>query len=253
MGLNLEGKFYEDKSGTVVKVNTIDGNIAHLDTGSRIAVERLLDNNFFTEQIDPNSFFDRAPSYLNDINSQLTTLDTNNISDNAAPSQVKVIEQAEDSMKTVTIQPDDIEARKKEMMENAARIREKSLAANEAIEKSINEHNRNLDGVTVEGVAKPIQMQQQAYVPPTPVEDPIYAMFSQVKRSANFSVNVKLSEKIPKKDFIKMWEDSYEVSIIDYLVDEFTEKLLKDPTMIKDQVRKALKAYVYPPKRRKTT
>ena len=86
-----------------------------------------------------------------------------------------------------------------------------------------------------------------------PKEDPIYQMFSAVKRSDKISINIKLDEMIPKKDFIKMWEDSYEISIIDFLAEEFYQKLMKDPSIIRHQISEVTKNKVYPPKRKTTT
>jgi len=53
-----------------------------------------------------------------------------------------------------------------------------------------------------------------------------------------------ISEKIPRLDFLEMMEDSYEVSIIDYLASEFTKKLLTDPTLLKDKIANEIRSLI---------
>ena len=78
-----------------------------------------------------------------------------------------------------------------------------------------------------------------------PKEDPIYTMFRGVKRSVEFSIDLKLENKIPRLDFIEMMEDSYEKSIIDFLADEFMRELLKDPKALKESIKSKIKDMVY--------
>lgn len=284
---NLVGKIFEDLSGNVVSVKDIDGSIAHLDSGQRIAVERLMDNSFYNEYIDPDTFSNKENNFYSFLGDQIRNIDINSMGtmDGGVQinSSIPVVESHESSQSALRgdytpshDQYDEIERKKREMMENAANISQSINSSNSKLRALIGDDediedtmpiNRNLEGVKMEGRNKPIQetqpretsvtmfdenntpvghVENKLPAPPVvPKEDPIYQMFSQVKRSTNFSLNVKLVEKIPRKDFMKMWEDSYEVSIIDYLVDEFTEKLLNDPSMIRDQLKEALKVHVY--------
>ena len=68
------------------------------------------------------------------------------------------------------------------------------------------------------------------------VDDPILTMFKGVKRSVNFETKISINELIPRLDFIEMMEDSYNKSIVEYLADEFTNKLLSDPDKIKQMI-----------------
>lgn len=284
---NLEGKLFEDLSGTVVSVKNVDGNIAHLDSGQRIAIERLLDHSFYNEYIDPNTFANKESNFYTFLGNQIKGIDVNSVGTKDVGVQINssipVVESHASAQASLRgeFTPshddfDEIERKKREMAENAANIGRRIENSNNKLKSLLGEDdsdvmeipvNRNLDGVVMEGNKTPIQpsepretsvtmydenmslenkvTQTQVSQPIVSQEDPIYKMFSQVKRSTNFSLNVKLIEKIPRKDFMKMWEDSYEVSIIDYLVDEFTNKLLNDPTMIRDQLREALKVHVY--------
>jgi len=279
---NLVGKLFEDTTGKIVSINDVDGNIAHLDSGQRIAVERLLDASYYTESINPDLFTDNNNnnnnSYYSALGDQIRNMNSDIASAVDSGVQVSginsVVESHSDAQRSLNgeyspshSEYDDIESRRAEMARNANDISNNIGSSNLKLreisgesEESEIPFNRNLDGVTLDGSDKQIKSRETSVVMldenndkvdsysqnvPNPKNDPIYAMFSQVKRATNFSLNVKLVEKIPRKDFLKMWEESYEVSIIDYLVDEFTEKLIKDPTMIKDQLRDALSLHIY--------
>ena len=76
------------------------------------------------------------------------------------------------------------------------------------------------------------------------VQDPVIGMFKNVKRNTEFKINLKVDGKIPRLDFIEMMEDSYEVSIIEYLADEFTNNLLKDPSIIRNKIINEIKSLI---------
>ena len=50
-------KFRDNRTGEVVKVIDAFENIAILENKQKIDVRRLTDTNYFTEEIDPASFF----------------------------------------------------------------------------------------------------------------------------------------------------------------------------------------------------
>jgi hypothetical protein len=77
------------------------------------------------------------------------------------------------------------------------------------------------------------------------VDDPIITMFRKTKRGVDFSISLDINDKIPRIDFIEMMEDSYEISIIDFLADEFTNKILQDPNIIKNKIKDKIKEVVY--------
>lgn len=76
------------------------------------------------------------------------------------------------------------------------------------------------------------------------IQDPIISMFKNVKRNLDFKINLKIDGKIPRLDFIEMMEDSYEISIIQFLADEFTNKLLKDPYLIRNKIMEEIKTMI---------
>jgi hypothetical protein len=76
-------------------------------------------------------------------------------------------------------------------------------------------------------------------------DDPIIAMFKNVKRNREFSVSINYENKIPRADFIEMMEDSYNTSIIEFLADEFTNQILENPNLIRDKIIAEIKKIVY--------
>lgn len=269
------GKVFEDLSnGQTGKVETVSEGIAILNNGKRIAVERLMDKNYYSEHMDFNSM---ENTFYNSLASSLSNLNTDNMGDFNAPEEVNIsvnpVESHNEAQRR--LQNDDLvlddyqvrelERRKKEVAENASRM--KNAPSNAGLEKYLDEddkpvQNMNLVGVKMEGENHPIQQNnitvnnvdsvevERQYIPSQ--NDPVYEMFRNVKRSTNFSLTLKINEKIPRKDFIKMWEDNYEKSIIDFLADEFVDNLLSDPSVLKEEIRNSLKKHVYnKPKPRK--
>ena len=76
------------------------------------------------------------------------------------------------------------------------------------------------------------------------VQDPIISMFKNVKRNLDFKINLNIDGKIPRLDFIEMMEDSYDVSMIEYLAEEFTNNLLIDPSFIRNKIIDEIKSMI---------
>jgi division protein CdvB (Snf7/Vps24/ESCRT-III family) len=70
-------------------------------------------------------------------------------------------------------------------------------------------------------------------------------MFKRAKRNTDFSVDIEVVNKLPRLDFIEMMEDSYDVSMIDYLADEFTNKIIQDPSIIRNKIKDKINELVY--------
>lgn len=64
--------------------------------------------------------------------------------------------------------------------------------------------------------------------------DPMINIFKNTKKTVDFCVDIKFEDKIPRIDFIEMMEESYNTSIIDFLAEQFSEKLLEDRENIKN-------------------
>lgn len=108
------------------------------------------------------------------------------------------------------------------------------------------EVNRDESGDPVPAnFARPVEQKKE--------EDPIIVMFQNVKRNADFRIDIPISEKIPKASFIELMEENYNKSIIDFLAEEFTNKIVGNPDLIKDMIRKRITEMVYPEPRETKT
>ena len=56
-------KFRDNKTGQIIKVIDSFENIAVLENRDKVDVRRLMDSNLYTEQIDPNDFFNTKSTY----------------------------------------------------------------------------------------------------------------------------------------------------------------------------------------------
>ena len=145
-------------------------------------------------------------------------------------------------------------ARKYGVTEDATQSLQKQ---NEAFAKILGDESENeLPQVFNQMVNEPVQRVEvqreeiaQSIRPevaqPVAAEDPIITMFKRTKKSVEFKVSVDISDKIPRLDFIEMMEDSYDISIIDFLADEFTNKILQNPSLIRESVKSKIKQLVY--------
>jgi hypothetical protein len=276
--MNLNNKIFKDnRTGEVLKVIDSFENIAILENKTKIDARRLMDPNHFTEQVDPSSFFNNQNAY-NSLFEKIKTIPTENIPDDNGEIRPNLgtndnyIQTEDDS---AVIYGSSIDDEREELArkygvnidnnqsvakqnEAFAKILEDSPELNELpttpmvepikdIEPPIQrvEIDRDNGTVVINGTEK--TKEEPAYTKPK--EDPIYTMFRGVKRSVEFSLDLKLENKIPRLDFIEMMEDSYEKSIIDFLADEFMNELLKDPKSLKESIKAKIKDMVYKPKK----
>ncbi len=252
-------KFKDNRTGETLRVIDSFENIAVFENKQKIDVRRLLDPNFFTEEIDPGSFFNNQGAY-NILADKIKKISTENLMDdniikesykdkndyNPITNESAIIEVDEDYEKAEL-------ARKYGIVDN----REATVKQQEAFAKLLGDEdelpapppqptyqvprdepvqrievNRDGDGAPVQKpVAKP--------------EDPIHVMFRNAKKVVDFSLDLTLHNKIPRLDFIEMMEDSYERSIIDFLASEITNELLKNPENLKFQISEKIKQMVY--------
>jgi len=260
--MNIVGKtFISNTDGSSLVVESMVDNIAHLESGQRIAIERLVDTSYYTPQVDPADFFNSSPvlenlastlvdkirstpdSYFDDRNAGVTQIRVDGAIENRVnpntPANNNFYNNVPDEPVSTIISDDEYDRLERERL--MAKIRE--MGGN-------NIQTHNIDDVLPTDEQKTeiridnVDMGDNAqYIKPQ--QDPATAMFRGLKRSVKFDVSVKIEELIPRKDFLSMWEDSYETSILDYLANEFTQKLLSDPSVIRQQIRNKLQEVVY--------
>jgi len=269
--MNLNNKIFKDnRTGEVLKVIDSFENIAILENKTKIDARRLMDPNHFTEQVDPTAFFNTQNAY-NDLFEKIKTIPTDKIPDENGEIRPNV---SIDNSYRPPVEDDSaiiygsIDDEKEELarkyginMDNTQSIARQNEAFARILEDSeeLDELPKTPVPQQVANDEPPVQRveidrdngtiivngseEQPVYTKPK--EDPIYTMFRGVKRSVEFSLDLKLENKIPRLDFIEMMEDSYEKSIIDFLADEFMRELLKDPKNLKESIKSKIKEMVY--------
>jgi hypothetical protein len=78
------------------------------------------------------------------------------------------------------------------------------------------------------------------YVNP-PQKNPVIELFANAKRNTKFGITLQFDTKIPNIEFIKLMEDSYNESIIDFLAQEFTNNILANPNIIREKISNELR------------
>jgi hypothetical protein len=264
--MNLANKkFTNNKTGETIKVIDSFENIAILESKQKLNVNDLLNPALFTEEIDPNSFFQNQgsynilaekiknipPEYIKDVDDYdiSSKIDGFNpsINDSAIIMTTEEEEKAELARKyEVNLDTNSLKKQNEAFAkilgddeDLPVMINKDSISENEEIQRI--EVNRDSNEIIVNTPQASKNYQSQ----PKVQEDPIITMFKKTKRSVNFKMNIEVIDKIPRLDFIEMMEDSYETSIIDYLADEFTDKILQDPSFIRNSIKDRIKHIVY--------
>lgn len=257
----INKKFTNLQTDQVVTINEVFSDIAILDNGDRIAVQRLLDTKYFEEYIDPSSFFNNNNSF-NILAEKIKSI-PDEVLQKLPERDSPRIDSYDVSQESAIIQADP-EEEKRILMEKARQMTADNVVnslqkQNEMFSEFLEDDE---DGFIVtrpepKEVQQPVQSfnqqpiatQVKNFQAPEPVrievEDPIITMFRGVKRKEEFSVDIKIEDIIPRLDFIEMLEDSYELSIIDFLSNEFTNKLLSDPEKIKKIIGSKIREMVY--------
>jgi len=250
--MNLSNKtFRNNRTGETIKVIDAFENIAILENKQKVDVRNLLDPGQYTEQIDPNSFFNNQDAY-NLLAEKLKAIPTENLVDDSLQFGGEVRPAINESAIIQTTEEDEMaELARKYGVEPSQPSQEAITKQQQAFSKYLGEEETSELPVTrVEVNQKPMvevgrSYEQPAQVQRVIVEDPITTMFKNVKRNVEFGVNFQFNDKVPRLDFIEMMEDSYEVSIIDFLADEFTNKILSNPSKIKEDIKREIKSLVY--------
>jgi hypothetical protein len=265
--MNFLNKTFKNRlTGDQFTIIDVYQNIAITSNKEKINTSLLLNdklfipvnNNLTTESvsvkkvaediIDPNRFFNDQSTY-NTFAEKIKQIPLDKLpEDNVSNLPVST----DESAIIITDTDDEIEELKRKY--GATSVDDSLRKQNEAFSKILNEEE-NLEQVEVKRDELNVNGQQQMevnreYIEP-PVqrfeaqrEDPILTMFKNVKRNLEFSIDFEINGKIPRLDFIEMMEDSYEISIIEYLADEFTQNLLNDPNLIKQRIISIIKQMI---------
>lgn len=253
--MNLANKTFKNNvTGEIIKVIDSFENIVILENKQKMDMKSLMDVNKYTEQIDPANFFKNQGAYdilsekiknipthlMNDDNTQSINI---NSDDNFYPNsnETAVVMTTEEDERAEL-------ARKYGVSNDNNKYLQKQ---NEAFAKILGDDSEELPKIPVRPFNDPeiqrveVNREQNSHQSQPQLDDPIVTMFKKTKRNVDFKINVEISDKIPRLDFIEMMEDSYETSMIDFLADEFTNKILKDPSLIRNTIKDKIKQLVY--------
>lgn len=260
---NLANKTFKDnKTGEIVKVIDSFENIAILENKDKVDVRKLTDPNFYTEEIDVGNFFNNQGAY-NSLAEKIKSIPADKIGNDPEDIASRIggeVSPATNESAVILTSEDDERAELPRKYGASVDNVSSTSRQNEAFAKLLGEEGaQDLPVVQTRHKEPPLlvnepQVQhievnrdvvQQQSVQRIEVADPIITMFKGVKRNVDFKMNLEVSNKIPRLDFIEMMEDSYEVSIIDFLAEEFTNNLLKNPQQLKSMISDRIKQVVY--------
>lgn len=252
--MNLGNKAFKNiQTGEIVRIKDSYQNIAITETNERIDANRLLDNRFYTEYIDPKSFFTNDATYnlfaekIKNVDLSKIPEDDSNININL-PSNNTLLPSTNES---AVVMYDEEEERAELIRKYGAVDNSNMRHQQEAFAKILAEPDEvvqvNVDRNPVQNY--PVSQTKEEVIQRINVEDPIITMFRNAKKNVDFSFQLKVEGKIPRLDFIEMMEDSYEVSMIEFLAEEFTNALLKNPEELKNKIVDEIKRRVYPNKK----
>lgn len=251
--MNLANKtFRNNKTGESIKVIDSFENIVILENKQKISLQEILDPNLFTEQINPSDFFNTQRDYDSLINKIKNLPDEQIYADDSGSVQIQSDPNFQPSSNESAIIRVDEESEMEEL------ARKYNLNPEDAVRKQQEQFDAILNPekytesptkVVVDRDRGELHIDEQDYNGATyhkPIEeDPIITMFKNVKRSVDFSLSLDIDNKIPRLDFIEMMEDSYNTSIVEYLADEFTNEILRNPSIIKDKIIDEINKKVY--------
>lgn len=259
--MNLASKIFKNNStGEIVKVIDSFENIAILENKQKIDTRLLMDSSQWTEQVDPSSFFNNQSAY-NFLAEKIKNIPTHMLADDDE-NVVRVNPYNGDDFGPVSnesaiiMSSEDDERRELERKYGVQNNNQSNLIKqNEAFAKLLGDDSEDLPVIQPkvnieEGIVQKVEVKRDEFITPVveksiETSDPILTMFSKTKRNVEFKINIEILDKIPRLDFIEMMEDSYETSIIDYLADEFTNKILQDPSIIRNSIKDKIKQLVY--------
>jgi hypothetical protein len=206
--------------------------------------------------VDPNKFFDDQSIY-NTFADKIKNVDLSKLQDdNRNPDISKSINNnnlslSNESAIIMSDPLDEVEELKRKY--GVSSVDESVRRQNEKFAKILDPEseqpqepiiNNNIQQPEIKEYVEPNQTYVEPPIQRFEVQDPVITMFKNVKRNTDFKINLKVDGKIPRIDFIEMMEDSYEISIIEYLADEFTNKILRNPSIIRNKIIDEIKSMI---------
>ena len=229
-----------------------------LDVNKYIELPKINENVGFRgledEVIDPDKFLNLSSNYISQTIKSIPddivkrAVDDENVNIITQRDESSIYSQINETDTTISVISE--EEAKKELMN---KYNVSNLAESTGRQKDIFDSLINGD----EDITKPVVQDKNTRIVESPKvvekrvdekrEDPIVTMFKNIKRVNDFEITISIKNKLPRYEFIGMMEDSYNVSIIDYLSSEFTNELLGNPSIIENIIKEEIKKLVYKP------
>lgn len=259
----MKGKKYRDiTNGKVLTITDVFEDTAILDNNSKIKVNRLFDNRYFEEYVDTTTFFNNE-SLLDGLSQKIQQIPDSILNSVRESNANDIVVNGEgigvDISKSLQVPPnfntainegpavlpyDPEEERLEILKKYGYSDSQNNNQPTNKFDELLNEFdNRLKPKKDDENNIQRVEVNRDEIIN-TPkaiiVEDPIIQMFKNVKRNTDLKITIDIENKIPRHDFIEMMEDSYTTSIIDFLAEEFTNKLLSDYNSLKETFKKEI-------------
>lgn len=238
--------FVDKKTGQEVRIVNENDNFIALDNGVSIKKDIFTHKYEQKQEIDPTSFFNKPVTNdpLAQIASQLKNIDTSKISDNSPGTKVKYtppVVLSDNSGAEIRNTPPVEENINLSPEEKKAMLEEWRKTQPGAQIPGVQERNwEEIDDRFLNG-DKPIKKD----IPkPKPDIDPIQMMFKMFKSNYPVKINISIEENIPNPTFIGMVQENVETDAIEYYSTLISDKLLKDPSKLKNEIYKQLKIII---------
>ena len=245
-------KYKELNTNSIVEIIGQIGEVITLSNGNSVRLPRLKDERMYEEYIDPATFFNKSNYTIGNISN------VNNVPND-------FIEETRYDNDIQSLYQEDPSEAKRLLLEKA---RNMGLNSNNEMQKQLNSFSNIVE---LEPTMTPFRPQNQQIAPQqinpnipenlqypqhfsTPQqqnssgeqknEDPIFKMFQNAKRNTDFRFELSIEDKIPNTQFIALMEDSYNTSIIDFLADEFVNKILSNPELLKTKIKAKINSMV---------
>lgn len=272
--MNLANKSFRDnRTGEVVKVIDSFENIAILENKTKVDTRRLLDANYFTEYIDPNIFLESTTnSAYSSLFETIKSLPTNGMPIDDTEMRIDVtgsgtgVDNFRPNVEEPVVYTTSVEDEKAELARKYGVSLDSTSAQsrqNQAFAKILGEGAEqelppvpkaveNVQRVEVVRDEEGTVVTSEYVTPETVASKPVvqkdpYEMFRGIKRGVEFKLDLPLTNRIPKLQFIEMMEESYDKSIIEFLAHDITEEILRDPDSLRKSIEAKIRDMVYGP------
>ena len=281
--MDLKGKRFVNANGKVSVVKDTFENITIFEDGTKVDTRILMNPEYFTvlpsgprnntnilkqpiaehvsvdrEKIDPNAFFNQRYSIKQET-AQEAQMAQRNVEaytvDNGVTTHFDVEAEKEEILRRNRhlIEQRDIQVAKQanqfknsnggivgKILEEDEGIKIENIMAKPTPELYQEQLARGTSAVQINPVMNNNNITSNSFM------DPMIALFKRTKMNTDFKVSFDINNKIPNINYIKMMEESCDISIVDYLANEFTDNLLKNPMLIKDKIAEELRKLIEP-------